>query len=68
MVFFYLWIVFYIISFCYIFIWDFKMDWGFFDKNVGENIFFWEEIVYFQKVYYYCVIIEDVILCFVWII
>lgn len=47
MVFFYLWIVFYIISFCYIFIWDFKMDWGFFDKNVGENIFFWEEIVYF---------------------
>ncbi|PNJ53632.1 XPR1 isoform 2 [Pongo abelii] len=66
MVFFYLWIVFYIISSCYTLIWDLKMDWGLFDKNAGENTFLREEIVYPQKAYYYCAIIEDVILRFAW--
>ncbi|XP_070253293.1 solute carrier family 53 member 1 isoform X1 [Myotis yumanensis] len=65
-VFFYLWIVFYIISSCYTLIWDLKMDWGLFDKNAGENTFLREEIVYPQKAYYYCAIIEDVILRFAW--
>lgn len=50
MVFFYLWIVFCIISSCYTLIWDLKMDWGLFDKNAGENTFLREEIVYPQKV------------------
>lgn len=49
-VFFYLWIVFCIISSCYTLIWDLKMDWGLFDKNAGENTFLREEIVYPQKV------------------
>lgn len=49
-VFFYLWIVFYVISSCYTLIWDLKMDWGLFDKNAGENTFLREEIVYPQKV------------------
>ncbi|KYO24267.1 xenotropic and polytropic retrovirus receptor 1 [Alligator mississippiensis] len=65
-VFFYLWIVFYFISSCYTLIWDLKMDWGLFDKNAGENTFLREEIVYPQKAYYYCAIIEDVILRFAW--
>ncbi|XP_026525020.1 xenotropic and polytropic retrovirus receptor 1 [Notechis scutatus] len=65
-VFFYLWIVFYFISSCYTLIWDLKMDWGLFDKNAGENTFLREEIVYPQKAYYYCAIVEDVILRFAW--
>lgn len=66
MVFFYLWVVFCIISSCYTLIWDLKMDWGLFDKNAGENTFLREEIVYPQKAYYYCAIVEDVILRFAW--
>ncbi|XP_069497551.1 solute carrier family 53 member 1 [Ambystoma mexicanum] len=65
-VFFYLWIVFYFISSCYTLIWDLKMDWGLFDRNAGENTFLREEIVYPQKAYYYCAIIEDVFLRFAW--
>uniref|UniRef100_A0A452FUG2 Solute carrier family 53 member 1 n=1 Tax=Capra hircus TaxID=9925 RepID=A0A452FUG2_CAPHI len=66
MVFFYLWIVFCVISSCYTLIWDLKMDWGLFDKNAGENTFLREEIVYPQKAYYYSAIIEDVVLRFAW--
>ncbi|XP_074078274.1 solute carrier family 53 member 1 isoform X1 [Macrotis lagotis] len=65
-VFFYLLIVFYIISSCYTLFWDLKMDWGLFDRNAGENTFLREEIVYPQKAYYYSAIIEDVILRFSW--
>ncbi|XP_036610174.1 xenotropic and polytropic retrovirus receptor 1 [Trichosurus vulpecula] len=65
-VFFYLWIVFYVISSCYTLFWDLKMDWGLFDRNAGENTFLREEIVYPQKAYYYSAIIEDVILRFSW--
>ncbi|XP_053101253.1 xenotropic and polytropic retrovirus receptor 1 isoform X1 [Hemicordylus capensis] len=65
-VFYYLWIVFCFISSCYTLIWDLKMDWGLFDKNAGENTFLREEIVYPQKAYYYCAIVEDVILRFAW--
>ncbi|OCT82815.1 xenotropic and polytropic retrovirus receptor 1 homolog [Xenopus laevis] len=65
-VFFYLWIIFYFISSCYTLIWDLKMDWGLFDRNAGENTFLREEIVYPQKAYYYCAIIQDVILRFAW--
>ncbi|KAJ1171949.1 hypothetical protein NDU88_003806 [Pleurodeles waltl] len=65
-VFFYLWIVFYFISSCYTLIWDLKMDWGLFDRNAGENTFLREEIVYPQKAYYYCAIVEDIFLRFAW--
>lgn len=34
----------------YKFFWDVKMDWGFFDKNAGENKFLREVIVYSSKV------------------
>ncbi|XP_063795867.1 solute carrier family 53 member 1 [Pseudophryne corroboree] len=65
-VFLYLWIICYVISSCYTLIWDLKMDWGLFDRNAGENTFLREEIVYPQKAYYYCAIIQDVILRFAW--
>ncbi|KAG1959690.1 xenotropic and polytropic retrovirus receptor 1 homolog [Pimephales promelas] len=65
-VFLYLMIACKIINSCYTLIWDLKMDWGLFDKNAGENTLLREEIVYPQKAYYYCAIIEDVILRFAW--
>uniref|UniRef100_A0A671LU97 Xenotropic and polytropic retrovirus receptor 1 homolog n=1 Tax=Sinocyclocheilus anshuiensis TaxID=1608454 RepID=A0A671LU97_9TELE len=65
-VFFYLLIAFKIINSCYTLMWDLKMDWGLFDRNAGENTLLREEIVYPQKAYYYCAIIEDVILRFAW--
>ncbi|XP_048108483.1 xenotropic and polytropic retrovirus receptor 1a isoform X2 [Alosa alosa] len=65
-VFFYLLIVFSTVSSLYTLIWDLKMDWGLFDRHAGENTFLREEIVYPHKAYYYCAIIEDVILRFAW--
>ena len=41
-----LWILAAIISTCYTFTWDIKMDWGLLDKNAGENKFLREETVY----------------------
>ncbi|MCJ8732041.1 hypothetical protein PDJAM_G00206360 [Pangasius djambal] len=65
-IFFYLLIACSIINSCYTLIWDLKMDWGLFDRNAGENTLLREEIVYPQKAYYYCAILEDVILRFAW--
>ncbi|KAL6489931.1 hypothetical protein MHYP_G00002760 [Metynnis hypsauchen] len=65
-IFFYLLIAFSVINSCYTLVWDLKMDWGLFDRNAGENTLLREEIVYPQKAYYYCAILEDVILRFAW--
>uniref|UniRef100_A0AAY4E5F8 Xenotropic and polytropic retrovirus receptor 1 n=1 Tax=Denticeps clupeoides TaxID=299321 RepID=A0AAY4E5F8_9TELE len=65
-VFLYLLILSSIVSSCYTLIWDLRMDWGLFDRNAGENTFLREEIVYPQKAYYYCAIVEDVLLRFAW--
>uniref|UniRef100_A0A8C1V2U7 Xenotropic and polytropic retrovirus receptor 1a n=1 Tax=Cyprinus carpio TaxID=7962 RepID=A0A8C1V2U7_CYPCA len=65
-VFFYMLILSSVVSSLYTLIWDLKMDWGLFDRNAGENTFLREEIVYPHKAYYYCAIIEDVILRFAW--
>ncbi|KAF5889068.1 xenotropic and polytropic retrovirus receptor 1, partial [Clarias magur] len=62
----YLLIIFSTISSLYTLIWDLKMDWGLFDRNAGEHTFLREEIVYPQKAYYYCAVVEDVILRFSW--
>uniref|UniRef100_A0A3Q2DIJ6 Xenotropic and polytropic retrovirus receptor 1 homolog n=1 Tax=Cyprinodon variegatus TaxID=28743 RepID=A0A3Q2DIJ6_CYPVA len=62
----YLLIVFSTISSLYTLIWDLRMDWGLFDRGAGENTFLREEIVYPHKAYYYCAIVEDVILRFAW--
>lgn len=47
---FYLWILASIISSCYAYTWDIKMDWGLFDKKAGDNKFLREEIVYSSAV------------------
>ncbi|KAH9498993.1 Xenotropic and polytropic retrovirus receptor 1 [Bulinus truncatus] len=65
-VFFYLWIVSAVVSSCYTYTWDIKMDWGLVDKNAGDNKFLREEIVYAYKAYYYFAMIEDFILRFLW--
>ncbi|XP_026876841.1 xenotropic and polytropic retrovirus receptor 1 homolog [Electrophorus electricus] len=65
-IFFYLLIAFSVINSCYTLVWDLKMDWGLFDRNAGENALLREEIVYPQKAYYYCAILENVILRFAW--
>lgn len=45
-----LWIFSSIISSCYAYTWDIKMDWGLFDKNANENTFLREEVVYSSTV------------------
>ncbi|CAF1253076.1 unnamed protein product [Didymodactylos carnosus] len=44
------------------------MDWGFFDKNAGENKYLRDQIVYSSKVYYYVAIVEDIFFRYIWII
>lgn len=65
-VFFYLWMIAQLVSSSYAYTWDIKMDWGFMDKNSGENPFLREEIVFPSKGYYYFAIIEDFVLRFAW--
>ncbi|KAF2898457.1 hypothetical protein ILUMI_07715 [Ignelater luminosus] len=55
-----------IVSSCYAYTWDIKMDWGLFDKAAGDNKFLREEIVYSSTFFYYFAIIEDLVLRFIW--
>ena len=48
-VFYYLYLIAQTTSSIYGYIWDIKMDWGFFAKNAGENRFLREEVVYSSK-------------------
>lgn len=66
--FFYLWIIIKLGATIYKLWWDYKMDWGFFDKNAGENRFLRETIVYSSKNYYYFAIIQDFVLRFIWVV
>uniref|UniRef100_A0A1Q3F8F7 Putative small molecule transporter n=1 Tax=Culex tarsalis TaxID=7177 RepID=A0A1Q3F8F7_CULTA len=61
-----LWLLSSIVSSCYAYTWDIKMDWGLFDKNAGENTCLREEIVYSTPFFYYFAIVEDLVLRFVW--
>lgn len=45
-----LWLLSGIISSCYGYTWDVKMDWGLLDSNAGENRFLREEVVYSSTV------------------
>lgn len=60
------WIVSAIVSTCYTFTWDIKMDWGLLDKKAGENRFLREEIVYSSKARYYFAMLQDLILRLTW--
>jgi hypothetical protein len=64
--FFYLWIISSVVSSTYAYVWDIKMDWGFFAANAGDNRFLREECVYTFKSYYYFAIVEDFVLRFAW--
>jgi hypothetical protein len=64
----YVWIGASFIGATYKLVWDLRMDWGFFDKNDGENKFLRDQIVYPSKSYYYLAIIENTIFRFIWII
>lgn len=66
--FFYLWILAYIISFTYTFLWDIFMDWGLIDpKAPKEARFLREEMIYGSKWYYYGAIVEDFVLRLMWV-
>jgi len=45
------WLLAAIVSSCYTYTWDIKMDWGLLDRNAGENRFLREQTVYHYKVY-----------------
>ncbi|XP_055624019.1 xenotropic and polytropic retrovirus receptor 1 [Toxorhynchites rutilus septentrionalis] len=63
---FYLWIIASIVSSCYAYTWDIKMDWGLFDSKANDNKFLRDEIVYSSNWFYYFAIVEDLILRFGW--
>uniref|UniRef100_A0A2M4AJ02 Putative small molecule transporter n=1 Tax=Anopheles triannulatus TaxID=58253 RepID=A0A2M4AJ02_9DIPT len=65
-VFLWLWLLSSVVSACYAYTWDIKMDWGLFDKNAGENRCLREEIVYSMPSFYYVAIVEDLVLRFSW--
>lgn len=65
--FFYCWIVALVISSCYTYTWDVKVDWGLFSSDSPkETPFLREEIVYSSPLYYYFAIIQDLVLRFGW--
>ncbi|CAF1385997.1 unnamed protein product [Adineta steineri] len=64
----YLWILTSLISSIYKFIWDIKMDWGFFQKNSNENKYLRQQIIYEKKFYYYAAILINFFFRFIWII
>ncbi|CAF1331126.1 unnamed protein product [Adineta ricciae] len=64
----YIWIIASFIGATYKVIWDLKMDWGFFDKNAGENKFLRDQIVYPSRFYYYAAIVENVLFRYIWVI
>ena len=64
----YVWIFVSFFGSTYKLIWDLKMDWGFFDKNAGENKFLRDQIVYPSKYYYYLAILENILFRYIWII
>ncbi|XP_041050404.1 xenotropic and polytropic retrovirus receptor 1-like [Carcharodon carcharias] len=65
-VYFYLWAVTSCVSTIFTVGWDLKMDWGLLDKKTKENKYLREETVYQNKVYYYCAMLQDVILRVAW--
>lgn len=64
----YLWIIFSFTGSTFKCIWDLKMDWGFFEKNSGENKFLRDQIIYPSKLYYYTAILGNILFRYVWII
>lgn len=62
----YLWVMASIVSTCYSYTWDIKMDWGLLDKGAGDNKFLREEVVYSSGVSFS--IISILLICFYYIV
>uniref|UniRef100_A0A914XI11 EXS domain-containing protein n=1 Tax=Plectus sambesii TaxID=2011161 RepID=A0A914XI11_9BILA len=66
--FFYLWILSYIISFTYTFLWDVFMDWGLCDPKAPKDMpYLRNEMIYGVKWYYYAAIVQDFVLRLLWV-
>ncbi|XP_055354793.1 xenotropic and polytropic retrovirus receptor 1 homolog isoform X2 [Paramacrobiotus metropolitanus] len=63
---FYMWVITAVVSSCYSFAWDIRMDWGFLDPNAKEHLFLRDGLIYPQLWYYYLAIVQDFILRFAW--
>ncbi|UMM22662.1 hypothetical protein L5515_003771 [Caenorhabditis briggsae] len=67
-IFFYIWILSYIMSFTYTFLWDIFMDWGLIDPRAPKEArFLREEMIYGNKWYYYLAIAQDFVLRLAWV-
>lgn len=64
----YIWFISSLVGSIYKLVWDLKMDYGFFDKNAGENKYLRDQIIYSSKAYYYAAIIENILFRFIWIV
>lgn len=64
----YIWIAASSLGATYKVIWDLKMDWGFFDKNAGENKLLRDQIVYPSKFYYYAAVVQNILFRYIWIV
>ena len=64
--FFYMYVLSAIVSSCYTYVWDIKMDWGLYADSPGDNPFLRQELVYSSSGFYYFAIIEDLVLRFSW--
>ena len=63
---FYIWIVSAIVSSCFSFWWDIRMDWGFSSGRARDHPLLRDSLVYSSVWYYYFAIIQDLILRFAW--
>lgn len=67
-IYFYSWIIAYVISFTYTFLWDVFMDWGLIDpKAPKDSPFLREEMIFGSKWYYYLAIVQDGVLRLSWV-
>ncbi|CAI5443980.1 unnamed protein product [Caenorhabditis angaria] len=66
--FYYIWVLSYIMSFTYTFLWDIFMDWGLIDPRAPKDVIFLrEEMIYGSKWYYYAAIAQDFVLRLSWV-
>ncbi|VDM05330.1 unnamed protein product [Schistocephalus solidus] len=57
----------YIVNTTYLFLWDVIVDWGLLDFKAKDNPGLRDELVYRFRAYYYCAMLEDLIIRFSWI-
>lgn len=66
---FYLWVLSALVSSCYSYAWDVKMDWGFFEWKASPSApLLREDMVYSSRSFYYFAIIEDFLLRYAWVV